>query len=120
MPATRPDLTDVRAVAVTNCPLLALHLAGLHPGVQTALLSRLAGIGTLRDTDALVLLTTHNPDGPHGAAGVVTRTLYVGTDLDDGGVWASATKLRADEVLFVPGDDHKLTARLTQHLGARA
>ena len=122
MPDTRPDLTGVRAVAVTTCPLLAAHLAGLHPAVSTALLTRLAGIGALRDTDAL-LLSHHDPNDPvAGPAGngVVTETLYVGTDLDDADVWARAVKLRAADVLIVPSDDDKLSARLTQHLGVRA
>ena len=122
MPETRPDLTGVRAVAVTACPLLAAHLSALHPAVATALLTRLAGIGTLSDTDALLLLTHHDPSSPAAnpaGTGLVTETLYIGTDLDDADVWARAVKLRAAEVLIVPSDDAKLTARLAQHLGAR-
>jgi len=44
-PTPRLDLTDVRAVVVTACPLLAAHPAAPHPGVHTALLTRLVGIG---------------------------------------------------------------------------
>ena len=123
MPDTRPDLTGVRAVAVTTCPLLAAHLAELHPAVSTALLTRLAGIGTLRDTDALLLLTRHDPDDPTAGPagnGLTTETLYIGTDLDDADVWGRAVRLRAAEVLFAPGDDDTIAARLVQHLGARA
>lgn len=123
MPDIRPDLTGVRAVAVTTCPLLAAHLAELHPAVSTALLTRLAGIGTLRDVDALLLLTRHDLEdrtaGPAGN-GLVTETLYIGTNLDDADVWARAVKLRAAEVLFAPSDDDKIAARLVQHLGVRA
>lgn len=119
----RPDLTAVRAVAVTTCPLLAAHLAGQQPAVSTALLTRLAGIGTLRDVDALLLLTRHDPDdrakGPAGN-GLVTETLYIGTNLDDADVWARAVKLRAAEVLFAPGDGARIAQRLVQHLGVRA
>jgi len=123
MPATQPDLTGVRAVAVTACPLLAEHLSGLHPGVRSVLLTRIAGIGTLRDLDALLLLTHHDPASPGASPagnGLVTTTLYIGTDLDDADVWARAVKLRAAEVLFVPDDDEKLTRRLAQHRGAAA
>ena len=123
MPDTRPGLTGVRAVAVTTCPLLAAHLSALHPAVATALLTRLAGIGTLADTNALLLLTSYDPTSPAASpagTGLVTETLYIGTDLDDADVWARAVKLRAAEVLIVPSDDTKLTARLTAHLGTRA
>lgn len=123
MPDTRPDAADVRAVVVTACPLLAEHLTGLHTGVYSALLTRIAGIGTLPDSDALLLLAHHSgPTEPPEtlAERLNTTTLYIGTDLDDAGVWARAVKLRADDVLFVPGDDKKLTARLAQHLGTRA
>lgn len=78
MPDTRPDLTGVRAVAVTACPLLAAHLTALHPAVTTALLTRLAGIGTLSDTDGLLLLTHLDPSSPAAKAagtGLVTETL---------------------------------------------
>ena len=122
MPDTRPNLAGVRAVAVTACPLLAAHLSALHPAVATALLTRLAGIGTLADTDALLLLTHHDPTSPTvspAGTGLVTETLYIGTDLDDADVWARAVKLRAAEVLIAPSDDTKLTARLTAHLAAR-
>ncbi len=66
MPDARPDLTDVRVVAVTACPLLAEHLSDLHPGVRSVLLTRIAGIGTLRDLDALLLLTHHDPTSRRG------------------------------------------------------
>ncbi len=118
-----PDLTAVRAVALTTSPHLAAHLAGLHPGVRTALLTRIAGIGTLPDTDALLLLTTYDPDARHTSPtgnGLVTTTLYIGTDLDDVDVWARAVKLRAEHVLIVPDQDEQLVARLAQHLGAPA
>ncbi len=96
MPATRPDLTGVAAVVVTACPLLAAYLTALHPDLCTALLTRLAGIGQ------------------------ATTTIYLGTDLDDAGVWARAVKLRAREVLVLPDQDALLVALLTQHLGATA
>jgi len=79
--------------------------------------------GTLRDLDALLLLTHHDHASPGASPagnGLVTTTLYIGTDLDDADVWARAVKLRAAEVLFVPDDDEKLTSRLAQHLGAVA
>ena len=121
MPET-PDLTEVRAVALTTSPQLARHLADLHPGVRTALLTRLAGIGTLRDTDALLLLTSYDPDrrGTSPGNGLVTTTLFIGSDLDDAQVWDRAVKLRAEQVLIVPDQDEQLLARLHQHLGAAA
>ncbi len=116
MPETRPDRTAVAAVVVTACPLLAAHLTALHPGLRTALLTRLAGIGTLRDRDGLLLLT-HQDAGNTGPA---TTTIYLGTDLDDADVWARAVKLRARQVLVLPDQDSQLVALLAAHLGASA
>ncbi len=107
---------------VTACPLLAAQLTALHSGLRTALLNRLAGIGTLRDRDDLLLLTHHDtaaPGGPTGN-GLVSTTIYLGTDLDDADVWARAVKLRAREVLVLPNQDAQLLALLTQHIGATA
>ena len=123
MPDTRPDLTGVAAVVVTACPLLASHLTALHPrleawGLRTALLTRLAGIGTLRDRDGLLLLTHHDPAA--AGNGLVTTTVYLGTDLDDAGVWARAVKLRARDVLVLPDQDGQLVTLLARHLGATA
>ena len=126
MPETRPDLTgpaDCGAVVVTACPLLAAHLTALHPrleawGLRTALLTCLAGIGTLRDRDGLLLLTRRgDPAGDHGPA---TTAVYLGTDLDDADVWARAVKLRARDVLVLPDQDGQLVALLAAHLGATA
>ena len=111
---------------VTACPLLASHLTALHPrleawGLRTALLTRLAGIGTLRDRDGLLLLTHHDPAfACAGSNGLVTTTVYLGTDLDDADVWARAVKLRAREVLVLPDQDAQLVTLLAQHLGATA
>ena len=121
MPATRPDLTDVAAVVLTTCPLLAGHLTDLHAGVRTALLTRIAGIGTLPDHDGLLLLTSHGPDGAGPAGnGLVTTTIYLGTDLDDAAVWARAVTLRAEAVLVLPDQDDALASRLVEHLGQPA
>ena len=121
MPDTRPDVTGVAAVVVTACPLLASHLTALHPGLRTALLTRLAGIGTLRDRDGLLLLTHHDPTAAGaGSNGLVTTTVYLGTDLDDADVWARAVKLRARDVLVLPDQDAQLVTLLAQHLGATA
>jgi len=121
MPETRPDLTgpaDCGAVVVTACPLLAAHVTALQPGLRTAQLTRLAGIGTLRDRDGLLLLThRRDPAGGHGPA---TTTVYLGTDLDDADVWARAVKLRARDVLVLPDQDAQLVALLAAHLGATA
>ncbi len=123
MPDIRPDLTGVHAVALTCCPLLAAHLAGLHPGIRTGLLTRLAGIGTLPDTDALLLLTRRAPDdvatSPAGN-GLSTTTVYIGTNLDDAGVWDRMVKLGASQILFSPSDDDKLIEQVRQHLQASA
>lgn len=126
-----PDLSGVRAVALTCCPLLAEHLVELHPAIRICLLTRLSGIGTLPDTDALLLLTRHDPNRANGAIGdsgdkspagngLHTTTVYIGTDLDDAGVWARAVKLRASKVLFIPSDDRELLDQLRQHLQASA
>jgi hypothetical protein len=118
MPQPPPDLTDVRAVALTTCPLLAEHLHQLHPAVRTCLLTRLAGLGTLPDTDALLLLTRHDPHSPAAAPagnGLVTTTVYIGTDLDDAGIWARATKLRAGQVYVLPDQDAQLADELNWH-----
>ena len=116
MPDTRPDPTggDCAAVVVTACPLLAAHVTALQPGLHTALLTRLAGIGTLRDRDGLLLLTDRADHGPS------TTTVYLGTDLDDADVWARAVKLRARDVLVLPDQDAQLVALLAAHLGATA
>ena len=119
MPQPAPDLTDVRAVALTTCPLLAEHLRQLHPAVRTCLLTRIAGIGTLPDTDALLLLTRHDPASPAAAPagnGLVTTTVYIGTDLDDAGIWARAVKLRAEQVYVLPDQDAHLAGELSWHL----
>lgn len=115
---TRPA---VRAAVVTVDPLLAAHLAGLHAGVRTAVLTRLPGTteGTLRDTDALLVLAGRpTPDGTD------TRptTVYVGTDLDDATVWARAVKLRADHVVVLPDPDADAQLRqwLREHLDGAA
>lgn len=66
MPDIDPQLTDVHAVVVSSCPQLARQLAALHPAIATVLLTRLAGIGTLRDRDALLVLTHRDPaDSAH-------------------------------------------------------
>ena len=119
MPDTRPDLTgvDCAAFVVTVCPLLAAHVTALQPGLRTALLTCLAGIGTLRDRDGLLLLThRRDPAGDHGPA---TTAVYLGTDLDDADVWARAVKLRARDVVL-PDRDAQLVALLAAHLGATA
>ena len=123
MPETRPDLTAVRAVAFTTCPLLAAHLTALHPGVRTCQMTRLAGVGTLPDTDALLLLTHYDPDHPAASPagnGLVTSTVYIGTDLDDAGVWARATKLRASQVFLLPDQDAQLVDELSWHFDTAA
>ena len=117
MPETRPDRTAVAAVVVTACPLLAAHLTALHPGLRTALLTRLAGIGTLRDRDGLLLLTHQDAVADNSPA---TTAIYLGTDLDDADVWARAVKLRARQVLVLPDQDSQLVALLAAHLGATA
>ena len=116
---TRPDLTgvDCAAFVVTVCPLLAAHVTALQPGLRTALLTRLAGIGTLRDRDGLLVLTHRDPAADNGLA---TTTVYLGTDLDDADVWARAVKLRARDVLVLPDQDAQLVALLAAHLGATA
>ncbi len=126
---THPDLTGAlgssAAVVVTACPLLAAHLTALHPGLRTALLTRLAGVGTLRDRDGLLLLTHHDPGpvagvAPATAGDLVTTTINLGTDLDDAGRVGRAVKLRARDVLVLPDQDPQLVALLSQHLGATA
>ena len=114
-----PDLTDIRAVALTTCPLLADRLRQLHPRIRTCLLTRLAGIGPLRDTDALLLLSRYDPHSPAAAPagnGVVTTTVYIGTDLDDAGIWARARKLRASQVYVLPDQNRELRDELNWHL----
>ena len=121
MTQTPPDLTDIRAVAFTACPLLAAHLNRLHPGLRTCLLTRLAGIGTLPDSDALLLLTRYDPASPAASPagnGLVTTTVYIGTDLDDAGIWNRATKLRAGQVYILPDQDAQLRDELHWHLEA--
>ncbi len=119
MSPTPPDLTAIRAVAFTTCPLLAAHLHRLHPGIRTCLLTRLAGIGTLPDTDALLLLTHYDPASPAASPagnGLVTSAVYIGTDLDDAGIWNRATKLRAEQVYTLPDQDAQLRDELNWHL----
>ena len=55
-----------------------------------------------------------------GSNGLVTTTVYLGTDLDDADVWARAVKLRARDVLVLPDQDAQLVTLLAQHLGATA
>ena len=131
---THADTDPPHAVALTASPTLGVHLAGLHPGLRLVLLHRIAGIGTLPDTDALLLLNTTPPrrvvrTGRPPAGGASSSTspgpggpvrLYVGTDLDDAGVWDRARKLHATTTLFLPDDDTRLAARLALHLGAMA
>lgn len=114
---TRPDRTAVAAVVVTACALLAAHVTALHRGLRTALFTRLAGIGTLRDRDGLLLLNRQDATGNTGPA---TTTIYLGTDLDDVDVWAHVVKLRARQVLVLPDQDSQLVALLAAHLGATA
>ncbi len=117
-PDMHPDLTAVRAVAFTTCPLLAAHLSALHPGVRTCQMTRLAGVGTLPDTDALLLLTHHDPKHPAASPagnGLVTTTVYIGTDLDDADIWARATTLRASQVFLLPDQDAQLVDELNWH-----
>jgi hypothetical protein len=105
---------------VTACPLLAAHLTALHPGLRSALLTRLASIGTLRDRDGLLLLTHHDPAAAAPGNGLVTTTIYLGTNLDDADVWARAVKLRVREVLVLPDQDAQLVALLIEHVSATA
>ena len=145
------DHDPPQAVALTASPTLGVHLAGLHPRLRFVLLQRIAGIGTLPDTDALILLNptprrrvirSSRPPGPGTTSSTPTSStptsstptsstatssdaagpvrLYVGTDLDDAGVWARARKLHASTTLFLPDDDARLAARLALHLGAMA
>ena len=111
----------VGAVVVTVDPLLAVHLAGLHTGAHTAVLTRLPGTaeGPLRDTDALLVLDGRlTPDGTN----VRPTTVYVGTDLDDATVWGRAVKLRADHVVVLPDPDAEAELRrwLREHLHTTA
>lgn len=75
MPYTRPDRHPRRQ---RRCRGHRLPAAGRAPhrtappvmegqGLRSALLTRLAGIGTLRDRGGLLLLTSHDP-GATGAA----------------------------------------------------
>jgi len=100
----------VRAAAVTVDPLLAEHLAGLHRGVRTVVLTRLPGTseGTLRDTDALLVLA-----GQPAADGSTTRstTVYVGADPADDCVWERAVSLRAEHVVVLPAPDAEALLR---------
>ena len=123
VPPPSPDLTNIRAVALTACPLLADRLRQVHPGIRTCLLTRLAGIGTLSDSDALLLLTRYDPHSPAAAPagnGLLTTTVYIGTDLDDAGIWARARKLRATQVYVLPDQYRELRDELNWHFDTPA
>ena len=91
--------------------------------LRTCLLTRLAGAGTLPDSDALLLLTHYDPASPAASPvgnGLVTTTVYIGTDLDDARIWKRATKPRAEQVYILPDQDAQLRDELNWHLKASA
>lgn len=101
---TRPDRRRRRGGA--RLPLLAAHLIALHSGLRTALLTRLADIGTLRTAKACSCSpSTLRATRPATGADMVTTTIYPGTNLDGAQVRARAAKLRASEVLILPDRD---------------
>lgn len=85
------------AALVTADPLLALELTRTFAGIRAGLLTRLPGAHEthLRETDALLLIPPPGGTGP-------TRTVYIGTDLDDQTVWARAAALHAVRAVFLP------------------
>lgn len=89
--------TTTHAALLTTDPLLACHLLTRFAGLRVGLLTRLPGTGEghLRDTDALLVI-------PPPTTGGRSRTVYIGTDLDDHTVWRRAAHLRADAVVVLP------------------
>src|SRR3954463_3023105 len=106
-----------RAIVATVDPVLAEHLATLHPGVRPVVPTRLPGTteGNLRDTDALLVLLRGRLDS---AAGVSTTSVYVSTDPDDPQLAERVRRLHASQavVLPEPGAQAQLRNLLHEHL----
>ncbi len=97
MPDTRPDLDRRRRRRGHRLPAARRAPHRAAPRLRTGLLTRLAGIGTLRDRDGLLLLTSHESAAAGPAGNDLVTTIYLGTDLNDADVCARAVKLRARE-----------------------
>jgi len=114
---TRPP----RAVFITADPLLAEHVAALDPRVHTTVLQQLPGTHPpqIPDTDGLLLITGAPTDLTAATTGIatITRTLYVGTNLDDAAVWSRSADLHAHDTLLLPEDDDRLATEITTQLG---
>ncbi len=110
-----------RAVFLTSDPLLAEHVRALDPRIATPAIGRLPGTGAplVPSTDGLLLLTgaAAARDAARTGVGTITRTIYVGTDLDDAAVWGRSVDVCAAGVLFLPADDHRLLAEIITQLG---
>lgn len=114
---TRPP----RAVFITADPLLAEHVAALDPRVHTTVLQQLPGTHPpqIPDTDGLLLMTGGPTNLNAATTGIatITRTLYVGTNLDDAAVWSRSADLHAHDTLLLPEDDDRLATEITTQLG---
>ena len=114
---TRPP----RAVFITADPLLAEHVAALDPRVHTTVLQQLPGTHPpqIPDTDGLLLIAGGPTDLTAATTGIatITRTLYVGTNLDDAAVWSRSADLHAHDTLLLPEDDDRLATEITTQLG---
>ena len=110
-----------RAVFLTSDPLLAEHVRALDPRIATPTIGRLPGTSAplVPATDGLLLLagSAAARDAAHTGVATITRTIYVGTDPDDAAVWGRSIDVRANEVLFLPDDDHRLLAEIITQLG---
>lgn len=110
-----------RAVFLTSDPLLAEHVRALDPRIATPTIGRLPGTSAplVPATDGLLLLAGADAarDAARTGVGTITRTIYVSTDLDDAAVWGRSVDVRANEVLFLPADDHRLLAEIITQLG---
>ncbi len=120
-PATTTDTDPTpRVRLLTADRFLAAYITALHPGVTTTtpdpafgrILDKLPALAHLAEalppTDGLLLFA---------GGGADRRSVHLGWDLDDAGIWSRAVAVHAETVAMLPDGEDWLRTELHTHLG---
>jgi len=124
-PATTTSTADStpRVRLLTADRFLAAYITALHPAVSITTPDRDPAVGVILDklaalahlaeallppTDGLLLFA---------GGGCDRRSVYLGWDLDDAGIWSRAVAVHAETVAMLPDGEDWLRTELHTHLG---
>ncbi len=115
-PATTTTDPTPRVRLLTADRFLAAYITALHPAVTTTTPDRDPAVGAILAHLAEALPAT---DGllMFAGGGADRRSVYLGWDLDDAGIWSRAVAVHAETVAMLPDGEDWLRTELHTHLG---